>query len=98
MKRFPNELIVRLRNEIPIGYAIVHITQSKIRADRNGKVRFQCSECNGFDTAVNEGSNLAYCFTCKSSKNPIDLVMSKYDIPFRLAVLRLTPYLQVQKQ
>jgi hypothetical protein len=94
VKRFPDQLLVRLRNEIPVGYTIVHITQTKNRLDQNGKFRFQCSECKRFDTVINQSSNLAHCFTCKSSKNPIDLVMTKFNISFRVAVARLTPFLK----
>ena len=93
MKRVPDALLVQLRNDIPIRYTLTHITHCTIRVDRNGKSRFQCPVCNKFDTLINEGSNLAHCFTCQNSKNPIDLVITKFCINFRQAVLRLMPHL-----
>lgn len=94
MKIFSDELLRQLRNQVPITYVLSAITHQEIRKDHNGRRRFQCAKCKKFDTIINKESNLAYCFGCKKARNPIDLVMVKFNITFRQAVVHLIDHSQ----
>lgn len=89
MTRIPDELLRILRNNIPIRYVLSEITKQVIRNDRHGRQRFQCFTCKRFDTSINEHSNLAHCFSCNKSCNPIDLVIQRFQVPFKQAVKTL---------
>lgn len=73
-RRYSDELLRQLRNDIPIAQLIAEVLEvpSKIS---DGYFRFLCPQCSEFNTATNPRTNLARCFRCEESFNPIDLVM-----------------------
>ena len=73
-RRYPKELLRELRNDIPIAWLIADVLDvpSKIS---DGYFRFLCPRCTEFNTATNPRTNLARCFRCGESFNPIDFVM-----------------------
>ncbi len=60
----------------------------------DGRFRFLCPLCQGFDTAVNTKTNLARCFRCQRNFNPIDMVMTVKRYSFIQAVQFLQPILK----
>ena len=92
MKRFSDERLWSLRNEIPIEEVIrvLEITAKEVE----GTLRFLCPACHEFNTAVNPRANLARCFRCQKNYNPIDLVM----IVERCSFLQAVRYLSVRFQ
>ena len=73
-KRFSNQQLYILRNNIPVDALIEKVLNlpSKIT---QGYFRFLCPLCNQFNTAVSTETNLARCFSCNKHYNTIDLVM-----------------------
>ena len=70
----PQEVLRRLRNEVPIADVIDRL---RVPTARRGSRRlFRCPHCERFRTGVNRISNLARCFRCERNFNPIDLVMA----------------------
>ncbi len=84
-KRYSNEMLRRLRNDIPIAVLIADVLHlpSKIS---EGRFRFLCPVCSEFLTATNPKTNLARCFNCKKNFNPIDMVMQIKHFSFKEAV------------
>lgn len=85
-----------LRNQIPIRDVIV---QLQIPAKEvEGYFRFLCPACSEFHTATNSETNLARCFRCHKSYNPIDLVMAVEKVSFLEAVSLLQSRLNQAKR
>ncbi len=64
--------------------------------EREGFLRFLCPHCNEFHTATNPRTNLARCFRCGLSFNPIEMVMAVKDCGFVDAVQLLIPLLEAR--
>jgi len=71
---FSSSLLYALRNEISVQVLIEKTLSIPCRVTE-GRFRFLCPLCSGYDTAVNPKTNLARCFRCEKNYNPIDLVM-----------------------
>jgi hypothetical protein len=71
---FSSSLLYALRNEISVQMLIEKTLSIPCRVTE-GRFRFLCPLCSGYDTAVNPKTNLARCFRCEKNYNPIDLVM-----------------------
>jgi hypothetical protein len=87
-QRFNAGELFALRNDIPIRWLI----ESKLRIackNSEGIFRFQCPCCSGFHTATNCTTNLARCFHCRRSFNPIDLVIVSKRLGFVESVVFL---------
>ena len=92
---FPDWLLYRLRNQIPIETLIAKHLQwpSKLR---EGRFVFVCPCCNESLSAINPNVNLARCFRCERNFNPIDFVMSATSSDFVEAVEYLISLLPPQ--
>lgn len=95
-RRYSDEFLRRLRNEIPIRSVIE--TLSIPHKYREGYFRFLCPVCEFTHTGVNPEANLARCFRCERNFNPIELVMAAESADFVLAVSYLAPMLPGQHQ
>jgi DNA primase len=83
-KRFDDELLRRLRNEIPIDWLIQHLDWP--HKCRDGRFVFVCPSCDESETAIKRETNLGRCFHCKTNFNPIDFTMAARDYDFVQAV------------
>ena len=90
-RRYSDEFLRRLRNEIPIRLVIE--TLSIPHKNRDGYFRFLCPICEFTHTGVNPEANLARCFRCERNFNAIELVMASESSDFVLAVSYLAPML-----
>jgi len=72
--RFSNQELYQLRNAIPIRLLIQEDLQLRCRVEGH-RLHFACPLCSGYDTAINERTNLARCFHCRRNFNTIDLTM-----------------------
>ena len=81
------EELRRLRNDVPIA-VVVHRLRLESRR-RGARVEFRCAECGGFPVAIHRPTNLARCFRCARSFNPIDLIMAARRATFLEAVREL---------
>ena len=91
-KRFDDELLRRLRNEIPINWLIRHMHWPHKR--RDGRFVFVCPHCGESETATKHDTNLGRCFHCQTNFNPIDFAIAVRDYDFVQAVEFLTPLLR----
>lgn len=91
VKRYDDELLHRLRNEIPIDWLIQHLAWPSKR--RQGKFSFVCPRCSERDSDVKRETNLGRCFCCERNFNPIDFVMHARECDFVQAVEYLTTLL-----
>jgi len=91
-KRFDDDLLRRLRNEIPIDWLIRHLDWPHKR--RDGRFVFVCPRCGESATAIKPETNLGRCFRCETNFNPIDftIVVRAYD--FLQTVEFLAPLLR----
>ena len=90
-KRYDDELLRRLRNDIPIDWLIKHLGwPCKMRS---GSFVFVCPRCNETQSAVNPRTNLGRCFHCKTNFNPIDFTIYACRCEFGEAVEYLIPLL-----
>lgn len=80
-KRFPPELLFKIRNNIPISPLIADILRHPYKRSE-GIFRFLCPLCHEFNSATHSKTNLARCFTCKTNFNPIDFVMAAKKMSF----------------
>lgn len=88
MSLFSAQELYKIRNEIPINQVITRLgLPSKIR---DGFFRFLCPQCSEFHTATNPSTNLARCFGCQRSFNPIDITMAASSCSFKEAIEFLT--------
>ena len=83
-KRYPDDFLRRLRNELalPNLFRVVEWPHKS----RDGFVRFLCPLCQEFNTAVNPATNLGRCFRCEENFNPIDFLMQARGYDFLTAV------------
>ena len=81
MKRFSNEQLRRLRNDMPVRTVIETLLQLPYK-EVEGAYRFLCPVCNEFNTGLNPRTNLARCFGCEKNFNPIELVMAGRGLSF----------------
>jgi DNA primase len=90
-KRYPDDYLRRLRNEIPLPnvFRVLEWPHKK----RDGYVRFLCPVCQEFDTAVNPPTNLGRCFRCEQNFNPIDFLIRVRGYDFPTAVSFLAAFL-----
>ena len=95
-RRYSDEFLRRLRNEIPIRTVID--TLSIPHKNRDGYFRFLCPVCEFTHTGINPETNLARCFRCERNFNPIELVMAAESADFLLAVSYLAPMLPTDRQ
>jgi len=71
---YTSDFLRKLRNDISIDRVISDIL--KLEAHRADKIlRFRCPLCQNRHTATSLKHNLARCFDCNVSFNPIDLVI-----------------------
>ena len=90
-QRYDDELLRRLRNDIPVDGLIKHLGwPNKMRS---GSVVFVCPRCNETQSAVNPRTNLGRCFACETNFNPIDFTICACQCEFRTAVEYLIPLL-----
>ena len=94
--RIADGLLRRLRNDIPIDWLIEHRLQLPCKR-HEGIFRFLCPLCGEFHTATSQQSNLARCFRCEKSLNPIDLVVAAEKCSFLDAVALLEPLLSAAR-
>ena len=71
---FSSSQLYTLRNDINVQVLIEQTLRIPSRLTE-GCFRFLCPLCHGYDTAVNQKTNLARCFGCEKNFNTIDLVM-----------------------
>ena len=67
-KRFDDELLRRLRNDIPTDWLIQHLDWPHKR--RDGRFRFICPRCGESETAIQRETNLGRCFHCETNFEP----------------------------
>ena len=91
-KRFDDELLRRLRNEIPIDALIRRLDWP--HKHRHGRFAFVCPRCGESDSAVNPETNLGRCFRCETNFNPIDFTIAVHDYDFVQAIELLLPLLR----
>lgn len=94
--RIADGLLRRLRNDIPIDWLIEHRLELPWKR-HEGIFRFLCPLCDEFHTATSRQSNLARCFRCEKSLNPIDIVMAVHGCSFLEAVAILEPLLSAAR-
>ena len=85
MKRFSDEQLRHLRNDIKIIWVIETLLELPNK-EVEGVYRFLCPECNEFQTGINPNTNLGRCFRCKKNWNPIELVMADKGLTFAQSV------------
>lgn len=73
-KRYPAELLRRLRNDIPIDWLIGHLGWPR-KTNREGKFIFVCPLCGESESDVKRETNLGRCFHCETNFNTIEFVM-----------------------
>lgn len=84
MRHIPAHDLRVLRNRVAIVEVICHLG---IPTRKSGAhLSFRCPQCGGFPTATNPATNLARCFHCQKSFNPIELVMAERHVSFLDAV------------
>lgn len=80
-RRFTSNQLTYLRNQVPISRVIEALPELETR-HADGKLRFCCPVCHGFNTCLNAEANLGRCFDCRKNFNPIELVMCQRQISF----------------
>ncbi len=90
-KRYDDDFLRRLRNEIPIDWLIHHLDWP--HKNRDGQFVFVCPCCSESVSDVKRDTNLGRCFRCAINFNPIDFTMHARDYDFVEAVEFLTPLL-----
>ena len=84
MSRISKARLRALRNDIDVRLVISNLrTPTRLRGSR---LAFRCPRCARFHTAASTRANLARCFPCARSFNPIDLVMAERGLSFLDAV------------
>jgi DNA primase len=89
--RIDDEILRRLRNDIPIDWLIQFLQWPCKR--RDGKFLFLCPLCNETDSDVKRDTNLGRCFHCEVNFNPIDFTIHARQCDFLDAVDLLQPLL-----
>jgi len=88
-KRFSDEELVVLRNQIPIRFLIETILAIPSKFIEN-IFRFLCPVCSEFNTSIIPDSNIVKCFSCNRIFNTIDITMTskKYDFVTSVTFLK----------
>jgi hypothetical protein len=92
-KLVSSDVLIQLRNDIPIEQLIAHILDIPHKYSE-GYFRFLCPVCYEFNTATKKETNLATCFRCRRNFNPIDMVMTYTGSDFLETVHFLIPVLK----
>ena len=91
LRRYDDDFLRRLRNQIPIDWLIKHLGwPNKYRL---GQFVFVCPSCGEAQSDVKRDTNLGRCFHCETNFNPIDFTMHAQECDFVAAVEFLTPLL-----
>ena len=83
-KRFSDEQLWRLRNEVPFRPLLAKL-QWPHKA-RRGQLTFVCPRCGESRSDLNAQANLLRCFHCQRNFNPIDFTMAARACDFVEAV------------
>jgi predicted RNA-binding Zn-ribbon protein involved in translation (DUF1610 family) len=84
MNRVSPDLLRQLRNEVDLSMVIEQLgIPSK---QRGQQLVFRCPDCGSSHAVTSTCRNLAHCFQCRRSFNPIDLVMAERGYTFLEAV------------
>ena len=94
MRRFSALHLGRLRNDISVRAVIDDLRIPTRR--RGARSTFRCPSCATYLTAINPRTNLARCFLCQRSFNPIDLAMEECGYGFLQAVRYVEALLRAQ--
>jgi len=84
VNRIPPEHLRALRNDLDVE-DVIRALDVPIEL-RGRRLRFRCPACGEYHTATSRHRNLARCFTCRRSFNPIDFVMAERQCTFLEAV------------
>lgn len=90
-RRYSNELLRRIRNEIPIDQLIQDLQWP--HKYREGRFVFLCPECGEFLTGTKRETNLGRCFRCERNYNVIEFTMLICQYEFVTAIEFLRPRL-----
>ena len=85
MKRFSNDDLRRLRNNLPIKCVMTKLLKMPVK-NYSGVKRFLCPNCKELNTSLHPKENLGRCFCCQKNFNPIDIVMAETNQTFVQAV------------
>ena len=88
---FSDELLRRLRNDIPLP-SIMKLLEWPHK-QRDQQVAFLCLRCQEYRSAINPRTNLGRCFHCETNFNPIDFTMAVREWEFVDAANYLIPLL-----
>lgn len=91
MRYFSDELLRRLRNQVPFISLFESLHWPHKR--RGDQLAFLCPRCRETHSAINPRTNLARCFHCQTNFNPIDFTMHAREWDFVQAVDYLTHFL-----
>lgn len=84
MSRIPAARLRALRNDLDLPSLLAEL---RIPARSRGRrTAFRCPVCERVEMRLHPRVNLARCFGCERSFNPIDLVMTERRVGFRAAV------------
>ena len=78
------ERLWKIRNLVDVALVVERLGLTATRRGR--RRRFRCPLCRGCHTTLASGDNLARCFRCSKSFNPIDLVIAVRGCAFLEAV------------
>lgn len=76
MKRFSDEELKVIRNQIPVRYLIQRVLKIPSK-EIEGVFRFLYPICGEFQTGVHEKTNLCRFFRCRRNFNTIELTMEE---------------------
>lgn len=83
-KRFNDQLLWQLRNEVPLPQLLATLRWPHKR--RDGQLVFVCPRCGESRSDLNPQENLLRCFHCETNFNPIDFTMAARECDFVEAV------------
>jgi DNA primase len=84
MKRIPPDFLRQIRNDVDLAHLIEDLGIPSKR--RGQQLVFRCPDCGTSCAATSPYQNLARCFGCQRTFNPIDLVMAERGFSFLEAV------------
>jgi DNA primase len=91
-KRFTDEQLRQLRNEVPIASLLARLRWPHKR--RDGRLVFVCPRCGESRSDLNPQENLVRCFACETNFNPIDFTIAARRCDFVEAVAYLLPFVE----
>lgn len=92
---FTEELLRRLRNDIPLASVMKQLDWP--HKQRDNQMAFLCPRCHEYRSAINPRTNLGRCFRCETNFNPIDLTMAVRECDFVDAAHYLIPLLPTDR-